>query len=209
MDNSGLRKKYWRAKIKRRGIEALGGVCAICGNTFEDCCYDFHHMNPDEKEFNISSGNVNSAKNWLHVRDELKKCVLLCANCHRLVHNNHATVEIKNYFNEEYYEWDLCDAKLVSMQTGEPIEANLVCPICGGKKSSAADKCLNCSKVEQRKFDVTREELKELIFTMHFTQIGAYYGVSDNAIRKRCIALGLPSKKTVIKTYSREEWDKI
>lgn len=44
---------------------------------------------------------------------------------------------------------------------------------------------------------------------MPMTKIGEKFGVSDNAIRKRCLAFGLPSKKSEIVKYSKEEWDKI
>jgi len=35
------------------------------------------------------------------------------------------------------------------------------------------------------------------------------YNVSDNAIRKWCIAMKLPSSKKEINNYSNEEWEKI
>ena len=41
---------------------------------------------------------------------------------------------------------------------------------------------------------ITREELKELIRNKPFTQIGAKFGVSDNAIRKWCDKFDLPRK---------------
>ena len=56
---------------------------------------------------------------------------------------------------------------------------------------------------------VTRDELKSLIRTCTFTDIGRKYGVTDNAIRKWCLAEGLPRKKTEINNYSDEEWNNI
>lgn len=44
---------------------------------------------------------------------------------------------------------------------------------------------------------------------MPFTQIGIKYKVSDNAIRKWCIAENLPSKKKDILAYSEEEWKEV
>jgi len=55
----------------------------------------------------------------------------------------------------------------------------------------------------------SREELKKLIRTTAFTKIAEQYGVSDNAIRKWCIAEHLPSKKTEIKKYTDIEWAQI
>ena len=43
---------------------------------------EFHHLNPLEKDFNISS----SSKPIEELKKEVDKCQLLCANCHREVH---------------------------------------------------------------------------------------------------------------------------
>lgn len=54
-----------------------------------------------------------------------------------------------------------------------------------------------------------RKELKKLIRTKSFLEIGRMFNVSDNAIRKWCDAEKLPRKKTEIKQYTDEEWEKI
>ena len=56
---------------------------------------------------------------------------------------------------------------------------------------------------------ITRDELKDLIRSTPFTQIGIKFGVSDNAIRKWCDKFNLPRKVSEIKQYSDEEWSKI
>lgn len=52
----------------------------------------------------------------------------------------------------------------------------------------------------------SRDELKQLIRTKSFLQIGKMYGVSDNAIRKWCDFEKLPRKKNEINKYTDEEW---
>lgn len=70
--------------------------------------------------------------------------------------------------------------------------------------------CHSCASFNQRKaIRPSREELKFLIRTKSFLEIGKQYQVSDNAIRKWCKAENLPYKKTEIKKYSDEEWSKI
>ena len=56
---------------------------------------------------------------------------------------------------------------------------------------------------------ITKEELKDLIRTIPFTEIGRKYNVSDNAIRKWCDKFNLPRKKSDIQKFSDEEWSKI
>lgn len=62
----------------------------------------------------------------------------------------------------------------------------------------------------QRKVErCSREELKQLIRTTSFLQIGKKFGVTDNAIRKWCAYYNLPSKKSEIKNISDKDWNNI
>jgi hypothetical protein len=80
----------WRKSSKGRAVELKGGKCMICG--YDRCvkALEFHHLDPAEKEFQIT-GKIRS---WARIVEELKKCVLLCANCHREVHEGmHETLK--------------------------------------------------------------------------------------------------------------------
>lgn len=66
---------------KLRAIEYKGGRCADCGYKGHHCVFDFHHLDPSVKEGNPSA--ILRKDNW---KEEIDKCVLLCANCHRLRH---------------------------------------------------------------------------------------------------------------------------
>ena len=137
---------------------------------------------------------------------ELRKCVLLCANCHRGVHAGYYEIEedFQKYFNEEVAERLLNELYFVNGKT------EYKCKICNKPISRGAEHCEDCVKLASRLVErPTREELKELIRNKSFTEIGSKYKVSDNAIRKWCIQENLPSKKTVIKQLSDEEWQKV
>lgn len=69
---------------KDRAINYLGGKCADCGGVFHRRVYDFHHVNPEEKEHTVA--HMLRCQKWETVKQELDKCVLLCANCHRIRH---------------------------------------------------------------------------------------------------------------------------
>ena len=76
--------KKKRKDLKIQAIEYKGGKCEICG--YNKCveALEFHHLDPNEKEFGISkTGNTYS---WEKIKNEIDKCSLLCANCHREVH---------------------------------------------------------------------------------------------------------------------------
>lgn len=61
--------------------------------------------------------------------------------------------------------------------------------------------------VKRRKVErPNRNDLKDMIRNQTFVSIGAYYGVSDNAIRKWCSSYNLPTSKRKINAYSEEDW---
>jgi len=75
--------KETRRKIKRLLIEYKGGKCERC--PYDKACpaaYDFHHKDPNEKEFALSKCNLSLERQ----KREVDKCMLLCANCHRELH---------------------------------------------------------------------------------------------------------------------------
>jgi hypothetical protein len=59
----------------------MGGSCAICGYDKHLGVLDFHHVDPLLKTFAISGGGLS--RSWTSIENELKKCILVCANCHR------------------------------------------------------------------------------------------------------------------------------
>lgn len=73
-----------RRDIKRKAIEYKGGRCEHCGLEDIPAVFEFHHLDPLEKEISISK---MGGRKWASVKIELDKCVLLCANCHRKVHS--------------------------------------------------------------------------------------------------------------------------
>ena len=84
------------------------------------------------------------------------------------------------------------------------------CIDCGKEITKSATRCLFCeNKRRTSNLVISREELKNLIRTTPFTQIGKQYGVSDNAIRKWCDKFNLPRRASEIKKYSDKEWEKI
>ena len=64
--------------------ESKGNKCAICG--YDKCqrALNFHHIDPSKKEFDLASRGLT--RSWKKIKDEIKKCVLVCANCHAEIH---------------------------------------------------------------------------------------------------------------------------
>lgn len=73
-------------KRKLELIEKLGGKCSVCGYKANISALTFHHQNPQEKNFKLDMRSLSNRKKC-HIDDELKKCILLCHNCHSELHN--------------------------------------------------------------------------------------------------------------------------
>lgn len=141
----------WAKKI--RAIELLGGKCEICGdnNIFHMV---FHHNDIEEKEYLISR---IWDKRWSIIEKEIKKCKLLCDNCHRELHYNNDITEERRITKE-----------LIVNYKGNK------CEICGYDKCLAAitfhhtdkeDKEYSIAKISLRITDIqelTEDMLKEL-----------------------------------------------
>lgn len=57
--------------------------CTDCGQTFPTECMDFDHRDPEEKSDNVGT-MVSNGQGTQRILDEIKKCDLVCANCHRI-----------------------------------------------------------------------------------------------------------------------------
>lgn len=69
-----------RFELKKKMVEYKGGKCLECGY---NRCYnslDFHHRDPETKKFNLSGAHC---RKWIEIQEELDKCDIVCANCHR------------------------------------------------------------------------------------------------------------------------------
>lgn len=81
------RNRTRRAERKVWFFETIlkGKVCEKCG---ENCpaCLDFHHIDPKTKTAAVSR-MINEFRSKESILKEIKKCIIVCANCHRKLHS--------------------------------------------------------------------------------------------------------------------------
>lgn len=77
--------KNWRSRWKRRIITAMGGKCGCCGYDKCEQALQLHHVDPAQKEvsFSFLRAQPKAAADQI---PELRKCVLVCSNCHFEIH---------------------------------------------------------------------------------------------------------------------------
>lgn len=71
-----------RQSLKQMAVDHLGGKCQRCGYDKYIGALEFHHKDPTKKDMTVAG----SGKKWETIKEEVDKCMLLCANCHREVH---------------------------------------------------------------------------------------------------------------------------
>ena len=190
-----------RQRYKDRIVQVMGGKCQCCGYSKYNGALELHHINPKEKEFSISTKTYIA---WERLENELKKCVLLCANCHREVEAELIDINFSSSFNQEIYN-------NIQLEIDEYKQCNkYYCLKCGTEITEKAKLCCECYKLSRQVCQrPTREELKTFIKTESFVSIAKKYGVTDNTIRKWCKAYNLPYRKADIINFSTEDWDNL
>ena len=88
---------YLKKNVKKREENYLWMLeykkdksCLVCGVN-EPVCLDFHHINGDEKFTEVSKMKY-STYSIETIKKEIDKCIILCANCHRMLHSNIITL---------------------------------------------------------------------------------------------------------------------
>jgi len=159
-------------------VAHLGGKCICCG--YDKCvdALEFHHRDPSQKDFAPSAkGHTVS---WDRLRAEIAKCDLLCANCHREVHNGiRALPDILPGFNENFVSYK---------QAGK----DTPCKKCGKPKPETQTYCSrSCAASVARKVDWSLIDLASMLKLRTKAAIAEELGISWNAVDKRAKKLGL------------------
>lgn len=86
-EGRAIRRKLYLAKADQQKQE-MG--CIICGYNKYGGVLEWHHNDANQKDFNPADlmRDASQAK-WALYQEEIKKCTLMCANCHREWHIQH------------------------------------------------------------------------------------------------------------------------
>lgn len=73
-----------RKTLKQLALGYKGDKCSLCGYAKCSAALEFHHFDENKKDFGLSRKGLT--RSWKRVAQELDKCLLVCANCHREIH---------------------------------------------------------------------------------------------------------------------------
>lgn len=121
----------YRKRLKSNLVFAMGGKCAICG--YNKCidALEFHHLDAKTKISSISQMYVKIRK-IEDILNEVKKCILLCSNCHKELHAGLAEITSIPSFNDSVF-----------------IKSDVItyCPVCNKIKKNFNHTCsIECSR---------------------------------------------------------------
>lgn len=211
-----------RRRNKIRLVKYKGGKCERCG--YDKCidALEFHHLNPNEKDFGLS---CNSTVSLEKLKSEVDKCIMVCANCHREIHAEERIKKIEErekakLMNEsEYFKNNDVSKRRMSNNTLKEklnIETLLKDIKENVPKREMANRygvSVKAIKNFLRKNGVTYDETEGINKTKNisikdfienfkkygtFTDVAKIYGVSDNSIRKWCVRNNIPWRKKEI-----------
>lgn len=171
---------------------------------------EFHHRDPYEKDFTIAQLRYTSFDKNPAVKQELDKCDLVCANCHREIHEKMVEFDRQKVVKPKAIYLCKCgkergraakrckECRILSLNPKPPkIEIPKViaepsfCE-CGEEKCSVSPRCQRCTSTRKRKIEwPSKRELKKLVWEIPTQQLAEKLGVSDNAIGKMCYRWGI------------------
>lgn len=174
--NSYLKQQERALTRKLELIEAKGGKCEICGYDKNIAALELHHLDPSQKSFQLDARHLSNTT-IEKLLEEANKCILVCANCHREIHNEHLNKSnITSLLNE---------------MTSKHIKLNhknktSICKHCGKEFPYVKGKIYCCD--ECREFDKnypTYEEVIEKYGEFHnWEKVAQYYGVTRRVIQR-------------------------
>lgn len=182
---------YYKQTVKGNSrklmfIDERGGKCEICGYNKNMAALEFHHVNPNEKEFELDKRSLSN-NSIQTLRNELEKCIVVCANCHREIHHKDSEMSLirENLENER----QILSEKVLDVNYVAPKKT---CECCGKEITPKATMCVECTKFKQRKVERPSKELLELeIKEFSYIALGKKYGVANNTIKKWCKGYGI------------------
>lgn len=159
-------------------INMFGGCCQSCG--YKKClrALTFHHNDRKTKKFVVNHSTLQS-KNWELILNEVKKCSLLCSNCHIEFHSN----------EDNTYTFDETDLKEYQIRSKKLEPVSSYCKTCNKEYIQTTNQSkycsIKCGSISHRKVNrPTKEILLNQISELGYKGTGRLYSVTDNTIRK-------------------------
>lgn len=160
----------WRKRFKEKLVLSMGGKCQCCGYDRCSKALEFHHIDPTQKDFSFAGIRANP-KRLTALIEELKKCILVCSNCHKEIHDG--VTFLPKVFSKVDENILISENELRKRKKQQ---------LCVPKKTP----------VDRRKIFLSTDEINDLLestFKGNKSALARYLNVTEAAIRKKCLGL--------------------
>ncbi len=151
---SRIQEKMQNARlIKEQIVNQLGG-CKHCG--YKKCmrALSFHHIDPKTKNFTLDTSNIMKKK-LSDVLSEVKKCLLLCQNCHAELHQSNRDITILNRMNSQ----DKFKLKIRNRKMSLILYKGSKCQNCHYNFNLQNLQCANFHHLHDKKFEINTTQI--------------------------------------------------
>lgn len=163
-------------KRKLELINLKGGKCEVCGYNKNISSLEFHHKNPSEKSFPLDVRHLSNT-NIDKLKEEVAKCILLCANCHREIHNPDKDIDNITLILEEM--------KTNNIKVMGKKRQTQICPNCGKEfvKTEGKIFCSKKCREENKKYPSKETVLEKYEEIKSWQKVADFYGLSRKIIQ--------------------------
>lgn len=201
MSSNSKHVKTWRKNTKTKIINIFGGGCGICGYNRCNSSLALHHLNPDEKEYGLGQFMAHPRK-WEIIKEELKKCILVCHNCHGEIHEGLITIpdnvsRYKECIDITYNKCKSCNSEIDDTLT--------MCDTC---RNTQMHNSLNGrNKLDMVNWDAI--DLPNALKSYNMTEISDQFNISPYLIRKKIKLLGLSDIHSIRRNTWKVNWNEV
>ena len=171
--NSYDAQKQRGLKRKWEIVQERGGKCEKCGYNINLSAIEFHHLDPSQKDFQLDMRSLSNTS-LETLKEELSKCIMICANCHRELHNPDLS-------------WDNVPELLKDVnKTSFKNPSGDVCPVCGNRfpKSNGKTFCSPECRQKSKGYPDISEIREQYRILGTWEKVATYFGISRKIIRK-------------------------
>ena len=172
------------------GSEGRSSLSSGNKEFLEHCC----------ERFNISKDKIRYSTNHY---GSCYNLLIGSLNYIEVLKNYSHSLERKRITTSQYFPSD------DSVEFSKELISLSTCEDCGSVIGKESKYCRKCSPLHRdKKFEISKEELEKLVLEKPMTEIGKMFGVSDNAIKKRCKKLGI-QLKSMLGHWTKVKYNKL
>ena len=177
-NNNNYEQQKKRGLLRKwESVQNRGGKCEECGYKANLAAIEFHHRNPEEKSFGLDLRAFSNTRLEV-LQEEIDKCAMLCANCHRELHNEDLSFENVPFLLE----------KVVKTTIDNP--SGSVCPECGKRFPKITGKiyCSSKCKDDNKNYPTIEELNEQHKILKSWEKVATHFGITrkiTQTIRKK------------------------